>query len=184
MRKTLVAAHTGCGIHPDNTMESFFEGIEMGADIVEVDVRVSQDGMPILLHDDSPYLHTHTFEQLNQPDICPLLDNMYKSYKIATLEQVLRASESLGMKLNVDIKSVDSINQAILCIRKFNAQKRVFITGCSNGITEKYPDIQVMMNTPYELSPQQEQQYEAFMESVCHQAQELGYTGLNMNFAS
>ncbi|BBH23772.1 hypothetical protein Back11_51170 [Paenibacillus baekrokdamisoli] len=181
MRKAMVAAHTGCGIHPDNTMASFLEGIQIGADIVEVDVRVSQEGTPILLHDDSPYLRTHTYEQLNLPDIRHLIDMSYQTYEIATLEQVFRASETLGTNLNLDLKSADSIDPTVRLIRKFNAQKRVFITGCSDAITERYPDIQVMMNTPDELSPQQELRYKEFAESVCREAREQGYTGLNMN---
>lgn len=54
MYNTMVAAHTGFGIHPDNTMASFVEGIQSGAHILEVDVRVSQDGVALLQHDDSP----------------------------------------------------------------------------------------------------------------------------------
>ena len=177
----MVAAHTGCGIHPDNTLASFLEGIQLGADIVEVDVRVSQDGIPILLHDDSSYLHTHTYEQLNQPQFRHLLDPSYKTHEIATLEQVLQQSESIGVILNLDLKSVESIDPAVRLIRKFNAQKRIFITGCSDGLTKRYPDIQVMLNTPDELMPQQAEHYEQFVESVCREAMEHGYTGLNMN---
>jgi glycerophosphoryl diester phosphodiesterase len=178
---TMVAAHTGFGIYPDNTMASFLEGIELGSDIVEVDVRVSRDGTAVLLHDDSPYLHTHTFEQLIKPDVRPLLDPTYKEHEIATLERVLRFSDPLGVKLNLDLKTADAIDPTVTLIRQFGAQKRVYITGCSDAITKRYTDIQVMLNTPDELSFLQSEQYEEFAESVCLEAKQGGYAGLNMN---
>ncbi|MGO4692984.1 glycerophosphodiester phosphodiesterase [Paenibacillus sp. 2TAB26] len=181
MHNTMVAAHTGCGVYPDNTMASFEEGIKFGADIVEVDVRITQDGIAILLHDDSPYLHSHTFEQLNNPDIRPLLDPIYKDHEIATLEQVLQLSASLGIKLNLDIKTVDAIDPTVRLIHQFEAQKRVFITGCSDNITVRYPDIQVMLNTPDDLTLEQMERYGDFAEAVCREAKQAGYAGLNMN---
>ncbi|OME87892.1 hypothetical protein BK120_00750 [Paenibacillus sp. FSL A5-0031] len=181
MHNTMVAAHTGCGVYPDNTMASFEEGIKFGADIVEVDVRITQDGIAILLHDDSPYLHSHTFEQLNNPDIRPLLDPIYKDHEIATLEQVLQLSASLGIKLNLDIKTVDAIEPTVRLIHQFEAQNRVFITGCSDNITIRYPDIQVMLNTPDDLSLEQMERYGDFAEAVCREAKQAGYAGLNMN---
>lgn len=181
MHNTMVAAHTGCGVYPDNTMASFEEGITFGADIVEVDVRITQDGIAILLHDDSPYLHSHTFEQLNNPDIRPLLDPIYKDHEIATLEQVLQLSASLGIKLNLDIKTVEAIDPTVRLIHQFEAQKRVFITGCSDNITVRYPDIQVMLNTPDDLTLEQMERYGDFAEAVCRDAKQAGYAGLNMN---
>jgi glycerophosphoryl diester phosphodiesterase len=181
MSKTMVAAHTGCGIHPDNTMASFLEGMEFGADIVEVDVRVSQDNMAILLHDDSTYLRTHTYEQLNKPDFRPLLDPVYQDHEIATLEQILRVSDPFGTKLNLDLKTTASIEPTIRLIRQFGAQKRIFITGCSDTITTHNPDIQVMLNTPDELSLEQMERYDEFAESICREARQGGYAGLNMN---
>lgn len=181
MHNTMVAAHTGCGVYPDNTMASFEEGIKFGADIVEVDVRITQDGIAILLHDDSPYLYSHTFEQLNNPDIRPLLDPIYKDHEIATLEQVLQLSASLGIKLNLDIKTVEAIDPTVGLIHQFKAQKRVFITGCSDNITVRYPDIQVMLNTPDDLTLEQMERYCDFAEAVCREAKQAGYAGLNMN---
>ncbi|WP_373230721.1 glycerophosphodiester phosphodiesterase [Cohnella sp.] len=181
MNITMVAAHTGCGIYPDNTMASFQEGIKFGSDIVEVDVRVTQEGTAILLHDDSPYLLTHTYEQLNNPDVRPLLDPAYKEHEIATLAQVLRVSDPIGMKLNLDLKTADAIDPTVKLIRQYEALKRVFITGCSEGMTERFPDVQVMLNTPVELSSRHSERYDEFAESICQEARRGGYVGLNMN---
>lgn len=181
MSSTMVAAHTGCGVHPDNTMDSFLEGMELGADIVEVDVRATSDGTAILLHDDSPYLHSHTYEQLKQPDVRPLLDPVYKEHELATLEQILKASDKAGTKLNLDLKMASSIEPTVNLIRHFGAQERTFITGCSDEMTKRFPDIQVMMNTPDVLTMEQMEHYGEFAEAICLEAVQGGYTGLNMN---
>lgn len=181
MRQTLVAAHTGCGIHPDNTLASFEEGIATGADIVEVDVHVCKDGTAILLHDDSPYLLMHSYGELNDPQIRRLLGAAYDDHPIATLEQALSVSADRGTKLNLDMKSPDAIAPTVRLIRRYNAQSRVFITGCSDAMTKLYPDIRVMMNTPDELSMRQYGEYAAHAESVCREAKREGYAGLNMN---
>ncbi len=47
-------AHRGAsGSYPENTMLSFSKAVEYGADVVELDVRVSRDGVPIVFHDNT-----------------------------------------------------------------------------------------------------------------------------------
>jgi glycerophosphoryl diester phosphodiesterase len=181
MHKTMIAAHTGCGVHPDNTFASFLEALALGADIAEVDVRATLEGTAILMHEDSPYLRTHSYEQLNKPDVRMLLDPAYEFHEIATLEQIFEESDSYGTLLNLDLKTNDAIEPAVRLIRRFGAQKRVYVTGCSDSIRERFPDIQVMLNTPDELTMHQKERYDQFAEYVCNEARRSGYAGLNMN---
>ena len=46
-----ITAHSGCDGTPDNTLESVEKGIALGADCVEVDVRMGSDGRLWLTHD-------------------------------------------------------------------------------------------------------------------------------------
>jgi len=47
-----VVAHRGASsTHPENTLASFEEAVRLGAPIVELDVRLSSDGVPVVLHD-------------------------------------------------------------------------------------------------------------------------------------
>jgi glycerophosphoryl diester phosphodiesterase len=49
----LVLGHRGCaGEVPENTLASFQRGLDAGADILESDVHLSGDGVPVLIHDD------------------------------------------------------------------------------------------------------------------------------------
>lgn len=50
--KRLVIAHRGNSMHaPEDTMESLRQGMALGADGLEFDVRLSADGVPVLMHD-------------------------------------------------------------------------------------------------------------------------------------
>jgi glycerophosphoryl diester phosphodiesterase len=49
----LVIGHRGCaGEVPENTLESFARGLARGAVILESDVHLTRDGVPVLVHDD------------------------------------------------------------------------------------------------------------------------------------
>jgi glycerophosphoryl diester phosphodiesterase len=51
---TLVVAHRGASVQaPENTMEAFRLGVEAGADAIELDVHLSQDGQLAVIHDDT-----------------------------------------------------------------------------------------------------------------------------------
>lgn len=50
----IVIGHRGAaGVAPENTLESIEAALAAGADAVEIDVRVTDDGIPVLLHDAS-----------------------------------------------------------------------------------------------------------------------------------
>ena len=51
MRSIEIVAHRGLADHfPENTIPTFEEAIEHGADAVEFDVRLSADKIPLVYH--------------------------------------------------------------------------------------------------------------------------------------
>ena len=57
-KRTRVIAHRGfSGVAPENTMIAFEKAIELGADMIELDVLLSRDGEVIVIHDDDRPLH-------------------------------------------------------------------------------------------------------------------------------
>jgi hypothetical protein len=49
----LIAAHRGLWENaPENSIRAFYAAINAGAEAIEMDVRVTSDGVPILMHDD------------------------------------------------------------------------------------------------------------------------------------
>ncbi len=50
----IVTAHRGAsGCYPENTLLAMRKAVDWGADIIEFDLRVSKDGVPVLLHDET-----------------------------------------------------------------------------------------------------------------------------------
>lgn len=49
-----VVAHRGASSYePENTLRAFRRAIDMEADMIEADVRLSKDGVPVVIHDES-----------------------------------------------------------------------------------------------------------------------------------
>jgi len=54
MTKPLIIGHRGASaVAPENTMAAFREAIAVGADGIEFDVRLTRDGVPVVIHDSS-----------------------------------------------------------------------------------------------------------------------------------
>lgn len=96
----LVIGHRGAaGLAPENTLESLRAGKESGADILEFDVRLTADNIPILSHD--PTLHGRIVRKATLADL-------KEHGPTVTLVSVL--DEFLGeILLNVEYKPVDGV---------------------------------------------------------------------------
>jgi glycerophosphoryl diester phosphodiesterase len=51
MRPVVYAHRGGAGLAPENTLAAFDAGLAAGADGIELDVRLSLDGVPVAMHD-------------------------------------------------------------------------------------------------------------------------------------
>ncbi len=101
----VIIGHRGAaGLAPENTLEAFEKGIQTGADMLEFDVQLTRDGIPVVIHD-STLLRTHgsrksirwsTHESLRQAT--------EKGHKLATLEEVLDLYFGKVL-LNLEIKN-------------------------------------------------------------------------------
>ncbi len=59
MREPLIIGHRGASaVAPENTLTAFRSAILAGADGIEFDVRLSSDGVPVIIHDDTLF-RTH-----------------------------------------------------------------------------------------------------------------------------
>src|SRR5439155_21593183 len=72
-----VVAHRGASLaYPENTVEAFEGAIAAGADVVELDVRLTADGVPVILHDldvgattdGTGFVHTWTLADVKRLD--------------------------------------------------------------------------------------------------------------------
>lgn len=101
----LIIGHRGAkGLKAENTIESIREAVSLNVDVVEFDIRLTKDLVPVLIHDRS-LLRTHgrlaVISRTNYQDLVNITTSGKK--RITSLEEVL--DEFFGVIfLNIEIK--------------------------------------------------------------------------------
>ena len=93
----LVGHRGACEVAPENTMASFRRAYHDGADIVEMDVRLTADGHVVVIHDESVERTTDgtgsvskmTLDALKKLDAGVWFDESYAGEQIPLLDEVL-----------------------------------------------------------------------------------------------
>lgn len=106
-RGVVWVAHRG-GIvpgHPENTLKAFHHAIDAGAQVLEVDLRVSKDGHVVVIHDRTLERTTNGRGPVTARTLAELkrLD-AGGGETIPTYEEVLRLVAGTGVELLLDIK--------------------------------------------------------------------------------
>ena len=121
MNKFEIVAHRGVATeYPENTIPAFQRAIELGADAVELDVRLTKDKIPVVYHyyylDKITSLHgpifNYTYQQLSQARFLNVKTSA-DSLKIPTLVEVL---ETIGGKIGLEIEIKGPEPEAALLI--------------------------------------------------------------------
>ncbi len=108
-----VIGHRGaCGYAPENTLASIREAALRGASWVELDVCITQDAMPILMHDEHLSRTTSgeglilrsPFSELRELDAGSWFGEAFASEGIPTLEETLDLCTTLNLGINLEIK--------------------------------------------------------------------------------
>jgi glycerophosphoryl diester phosphodiesterase len=109
MRRVLKIGHRGAAGHaPENTLSAIRRGIDLGVDLVEIDVRCTADGVLVALHDATVNRTTNgkgRIDRLSFRDV-KALDAGNGEY-IPTLDEVLNAvAGKTGLMVELKIKGV------------------------------------------------------------------------------
>lgn len=101
----LVIGHRGArSLAPENTLEGIRVAARCGADLVEVDVRLSKDGALVLMHDETVDRTTGGKGLVEDLDLAELKALDLNGQKIPTLQEALAATKELGLGLVVEMK--------------------------------------------------------------------------------
>ena len=101
----VIIGHRGAaGLKPENTLESFAAGVAAGADMLEFDVRLTKDNIPVVMHD-SHLIRTHqkvaTVRSLTFDDL--VLKTKKSKHPALKLETVLQQFGGMIM-FNIELK--------------------------------------------------------------------------------
>lgn len=111
---TIIAHRGASGDAPENTLSAIQKAIDIGVDYIEFDVRLTKDGIPVVIHDDmvfrttgythARYVHDLALDQIKILDVGSWFDRRFAGETIPTLEEVLKVASLNQIKLMIEIK--------------------------------------------------------------------------------
>ncbi|RAP75180.1 glycerophosphodiester phosphodiesterase [Paenibacillus montanisoli] len=111
---TIVAHRGWSGAAPENTMAAFALALkEPGIHFIELDVHLSKDGVPVVIHDHTldrttngtGPVESYTYEQLRELDAGSWFGPAFEGQKIPSLEEVFELTKG-RCKLAVELKTM------------------------------------------------------------------------------
>lgn len=161
-RPVVIAHRGGAELSPENTLIAFEKAVQLGVDILEMDVHLSADGHVMVIHDDD-VKHTTNGEglvyemdlaDLKQLDAAHAFDDVRGYYiyrghgvRIPTLEQVFEAFPNTRMMIEMkhpeymetDVLDSYDIERALWeIIEQFDAHDRVIVSSFSERMTNRF----------------------------------------------
>ena len=128
-RPMVIAHQGGEGLRPSNTLIAFENAVALGVDVLEMDVHSTNDGVLVLIHDDTVDRTTDgtgrvndftlaELQQLDAGEYWTADDGATTPYRgqgvrIPTLDEVLTAFPQ--MKFNIEIKQIEPSIASSLC---------------------------------------------------------------------
>ena len=134
----LVVAHRGDSAQkPENTLLAVESAIDIGVDMVEVDVRLTKDGVPVLLHyarlehttAGSGLVTDHTWEEIRHLDAGVWKGPEFAGERVPSLEEVLDLTRG-RVPLNLDFQTSDAVARGVAMVRDAGMTGDVVVSGC------------------------------------------------------
>jgi glycerophosphoryl diester phosphodiesterase len=143
----MISAHRGAGapgeLAPENTLSAFRAAIVAGADVTETDVRLTADGVLVLIHDGnvmrtlegSGDVSSLTLEQLRaMPVKATRYQGQFGCERVPTLEETLALTKG-RIHLILDASKIPQIEVIVAAVQKYNAVNDVIFD--TDGNVEK-----------------------------------------------
>jgi glycerophosphoryl diester phosphodiesterase len=137
-----IAHRGGRGLWPENTLLALEKAAALGVDVLEMDLRTSADGVPVLIHDRTVDRTTNSTGPVNGMTFAELrsLDAGYRfqdasgefpyrgrGLSVPSLEEVLSRFETMRLNLEIKEPSPDSAARICSLLRKMGATGRALV---------------------------------------------------------
>jgi glycerophosphoryl diester phosphodiesterase len=154
----MILGHRGArGLWPENTIAGFRNAIALGVDIIEFDLHLSSDGVPVVMHDytlDRTTNATGTVGSRTADELAAVTIRDSEE-TVPTFEQLLAAVAGSGVQLAVEIKTSGDASpypglerKALDLLHKYGAIERSmiisFVPTCHERVRALHPDIKLM----------------------------------------
>ena len=126
-------------LKPENTLESISTAFDLGLDCVEIDIKISKDNVPLLLHDDTLDRTTNgsglvcdfSFDEISQLDAGYYFYKSKTDIKVPALRSALDLVKTHQKYLNIELKpnknyEVLNVKKVLEEIKKISYEKIYF----------------------------------------------------------
>lgn len=123
----LILAHRGYhAAVPENTLAAFEAAVALGVDGIETDVRISRDGLPVLMHN-RVTVAGRAVADSSRSEI-----EQAEGHAVPTLDQVLERFP--GMLWNIEIKTTQALPPVIAMLAKYQTSHRILVTSFRHDV--------------------------------------------------
>ncbi|TLS38283.1 glycerophosphodiester phosphodiesterase [Pseudalkalibacillus caeni] len=140
--KTLIFGHRGAaGTAPENTMVSFQAALGSGAEGIELDVQLTKDGVPVVVHDEKlnrttdghGWVKDFALAEIKTLDAGSWFSEGFSGERIPTLKETVHWAKATNLLLNIEFKTAyipyKGIEKAVIdCIKAFDMENRVILS--------------------------------------------------------
>ncbi|WP_335938231.1 glycerophosphodiester phosphodiesterase [Streptomyces sp. PTD5-9] len=124
-RHVVAVAHRGDPYRArENTLASIRSALARGADAVEIDVRVTRDGVPVLLHDatlDRLWGHDLRLDRLTRAELTELTAG-----GVPTLREALAAADGRRVMIDLPGSTDESVRRTVGVVHECGAAERAY----------------------------------------------------------
>ena len=129
---TIVVAHRGDPVnHLGNTLEAFESAAALGADMIELDCRVTADGQVVVVHDETlarPWGVHKPVAALTWEQVCAVGQD---GRRIPRLADILRATQ---LPVMVDMPGIEVVDASLAVVREAGALGRCVFAGRTGAL--------------------------------------------------
>ncbi|MBQ8642764.1 MAG: hypothetical protein IJ480_11180 [Clostridia bacterium] len=168
--------HRGiCARYPENTIVSFEAAIQLGCDLIEFDINITKDGIPVVIHDNTidrtcightGAVRDYTLAELKNFDFStPKYADRFSAVTIPTLREVLECGavkDTLCYNIEIKDYTEECVDKTIALVREFGIAERTVIASFSTAVllyTQRtYPEMRtqgfpprIMPDAPMEM---------------------------------
>ncbi|MCB9419693.1 MAG: glycerophosphodiester phosphodiesterase [Ardenticatenaceae bacterium] len=165
----MVIAHQGGeGLRPSNTMAAFQNAVDLGVDVLEMDLHSTQDGVLVIMHDDTVDRTTDGTGAIKEMTLAEIkqLDAGYywtdddgqtypfrgQGITVPTLEELFIAFPDMPMNIEIKQQEPSIVEPFCQLIHDYNMQDKVLIPSFHPEtmveFREKCPGVATAMSEP------------------------------------
>jgi len=147
----VIIGHRGAaGSAPENTLPSFERALELGAEVLESDIHVTRDGVPVLIHDPDVARTTgaegevaaFSFDELQaldagyrfSPEGTSETPERGRGIRIPALEEAFSAFPGVPFNLEIKAPGLALAERVIECVEKLGRSDITLLTAGENDV--------------------------------------------------